>query len=247
MKKIFFIALAFLYSIAIEALAETPREIVNKAENIYKGETSVGTFKMIIVTPDYTRKLRMKAWNDGHEKALIKTLAPKKERGNKLLKIGNELWNYLKNTETTMKLPSSMMLQSWNGSDLTYDDLVRESDMAEDYEISKLKEEKIAGETCWKFKLKPKPDAAVVWSKIYYWVRKKDNLPAYMQFFNERGEKVRTIKFTDIKMMDGRKLPTVWTVIDDTKEGNHTKFIYEEVDFNVDIPDRIFSFRQLER
>ncbi len=33
------------------------------------------------------------------------------------------MWEYLKNTETTIKIPPSMMLQSWNGSDFTNDDL----------------------------------------------------------------------------------------------------------------------------
>jgi hypothetical protein len=93
----------------------------------------------------------MQAWNDGNDKALIVTIEPKKEAGNKLLKINKELWSYLKNTETTMKLPSSMMLQSWNGSDLTYDDMVRESDLVDDYELKYLLDENIGGELCWKF------------------------------------------------------------------------------------------------
>jgi outer membrane lipoprotein-sorting protein len=225
----------------------TADEIVDKAEEAYKGETSVGVFTMKIVRPDYTRQVTMKAWNKGNEKALVVTKAPKKEAGNKLLKIGNELWQYLDNTETTMKLPASMMLNSWNGSDLTYDDMVRESNLVDDYDLSIMFEEKIAGEECWKIKLTPRPEAAVVWGKLYYWVRKSDYLPALVQYYGDDGKLKRTMKFYDISMMDGRKIPLRWKVIDEEDKGEYTLFIYKDVEFNVDIPDRIFSFRELER
>jgi outer membrane lipoprotein-sorting protein len=227
--------------------APTAREIVDKAENSIKGETSVGTFTMKIVRPDYTRTVTMKAWNKGNEKALVVTKAPKKEAGNKLLKIGNELWQYLDNTETTMKLPASMMLNSWNGSDLTYDDMVRESNLADDYNLKIMFDEKIAGEQCWKIELNPKKDAAVVWGKLYYWVRQNDYLPALVQYYSEDGELKRTMKFYDIQTMDGRKIPLKWKVIDEEHKGEYTLFIYNDVEFDVDIPDRIFSFRELER
>jgi outer membrane lipoprotein-sorting protein len=241
------ILILIIFLLTSNAFAIDPKEIIDKAEEMYKGETSVGTFTMIVTTPEYTRTVKMKAWNDGNDKALIVTLEPKKEAGNKMLKIDKELWSYLKNTETTMKLPSSMMLQSWNGSDLTYDDLVRESDMVDDYNIKYLLDEKIAGEMCWKFELKPKPDAPVVWDKIYYWIRQNDNLPAYMQFYDEKGRKHRTLKFEDIKNIGGRIIPTIWTIVNDKKEGHTTQFIYNDVQFDVKIPSRIFSFRELEK
>lgn len=246
MKKMFLLLFGLIISM-LELSAENYVEIIKKSEELYKGKTSIGTFTMIITTPEYTRKIKMKAWNDGNEKALIITLEPKKEAGNKLLKIKNEIWSYLKNTETTMKLPSSMMLQAWNGSDLTYDDLVRESNTIKDYYIKFLKDEKIAGQMCWKFQLTPKPDAPVVWGKLYYWVRKNDNLPAIIQYFDERGIKHRTMKFEKIKKMGGRIIPTVWTVVNNRKEGHITQFIYNEAKFDIKIPQRIFSYRELER
>lgn len=241
--------LSYLFVVisTVSLFAQNANEIIKEAEDKAKGETMVGVFTMNIVRPDYTRTVKMKNWNKGNDKALIEILAPKKEEGNKTLKIKNELWSYMENTETTMKLPPSMMLQSWNGSDLTNDDLVRESSMADDYYAEIMFEEKIGGELCWKIELTPKPDAPVVWGKIYYWVRKTDNLPAYVQYYDERGKLHRSMKFTDIKQMGGRKIPTKWTIIDENEEGNYTEFIYEDVEFDVNIKDRIFSFRQLER
>ncbi len=188
MKKLIgWILLYLMVSAPLVIYAETASEIIDKAENQAKGETMIGTFTMNIVRPDYTRTIKMKNWNKGNDKALIEIIAPKKEAGNKTLKIGNELWTYLSNTETTMKLPPSMMLQSWNGSDLTNDDLVRESDLADDYSAEIMFEEKINGKMCYKILLTPKEDAAVVWGKLYYWVGKTDYLPYLISIMMKKG------------------------------------------------------------
>ncbi len=221
--------------------------IIRKAEDMAKGKSMQGTFQMKIVTPDYKRNLKMDIWNDGKDNSLIITREPKKEAGNKMLKIDKELYSYLKATETSMKLPASMMLQSWNGSDLTNDDLVRESDMVDDYNIKYLKDDEIDNIKCWKFELIPKPDAPVVWGKIYYWVRQVDYLPSKVTYYDEDGTLHRTMLFQKIKKMGDRKIPTVWKVISETKKGYYTEFIYEKVEFDKNIPKRIFSLRELER
>jgi outer membrane lipoprotein-sorting protein len=249
-KKKMLITKLFLLSlitIPYFAKSQTAYEIVKKAENAIKGETSVGTFVMNIKTPDYERSLTMKAWWVGTEKSLIVITSPPKEAGNKTLKIGNEIWSYLKNTETTIKIPPSMMLSSWNGSDYTNDDLARESKLVRDYNLKLMFEEKISGEMCWKIELTPKTNAPVVWGKLYYWVRKKDFLPTLVQYYNEKDKLQRTMKFSDFKMMGGRKIPCRMLLINNRKKGYQTELIYKDVKFNVKIKSKIFSFRELEK
>jgi ABC-type lipoprotein export system ATPase subunit len=105
--------------LSLNLFSQSAEEIIKKAEDMIKGESSSGTFTMTVVNPDFKRTVVMESWWVGNEKALIIIKSPAKESGNKTLKIKNEMWNYLKNTETTIKIPPSMMLQSWNGSDLT--------------------------------------------------------------------------------------------------------------------------------
>lgn len=240
--------LIVLLGYAVAAQAQTAKELISYGEDQLQGKTSRGTYEMNVVTPEYERNMKMKYWWDGeNDRALIRTIAPKKEAGNKWLKIGNEMWQYLKTTETTIKIPPSMMLQSWNGSDFTNDDLARESDMSEDYTHEITAEETINGEECWKIASTPKPDAPVVWGRLYTWIRKKDTLPSIVQYYEENGRLVRYMVYSDFTVMDGRKIPAKWTMYSKVEEGHRTEFIVEEVDFNVDIPDRIFSFRELER
>jgi outer membrane lipoprotein-sorting protein len=231
---------------------QTAQEIITKAEELLRGKSSKGTFEMTVVTPDFTRTLRMDSWwvektASVKDKSLIAIMSPKKEEGNKWLKIGNEMWNYLRATETTIKIPPSMMLQSWNGSDFSNDDLARESSLSKDYTPSLIGEENIGDEPCWKLLLVPKPEAAVVWGKLYVWVRKKDTLPALIQYFDEKGTLVRYMVYSDVKKMGGRTIPTTWTMFNKLKPGNHTEFKILDIAFDISIPDRIFSFRELER
>lgn len=227
--------------------AQSATEIIRRAEEAIKGKTAHGKVKMTVVTPDFTRTLIMESWWVGNEKALIVIKSPKKEAGNKTLKIKNEMWNYLKNTETTIKIPPSMMLQAWNGSDFTNDDLVRESNLAEDYFQKVVGEEEIEGVPCWKIELLPKPDAPVVWGKLLYWVRKPDYLPARVEYYDEKGQLIRYLVFSDVREVHGRKIPTTWTMYNNIEKGRYTRFTILDMRFNVKISKRIFSFRELER
>ncbi len=233
--------------IVCHVYSQNAEEIIRRAEDLIKGKTCRGTFVMTVVTPDYTRQMEMDSWWVGNEKALIIVKSPAREAGNRTLKVKNELWMYLRNTETTIKVPPSMMLQSWNGSDFTNDDLVRESSLSKDYTQSIQSEQGIDGVECWKIKLVPKPEAPVVWGSIFYWVRKPDYLPARTEYYDERGKLMRTLVYSDYKNFGSRKLPAKWTMVNDIKKGHSTEFMITTIEFDVKISDRIFSFRELEK
>lgn len=226
---------------------QTANEIIKRSEDLVRGESSKGTFKMTVVTPDYSRTIVMDSWWKGDEKALIEIKSPPREAGNKTLKVGNELWMYLRNTETTIKVPPSMMMQSWNGSDFTNDDLVRESSLVEDYKMSIMDHDSVDKAPTWKIELLPKPTAPVVWGRILHWIRKADYLPARTEYYDEKGTLVRTMTYSDYKLFGGRKLPATWKMIDNLEPGEYTEMEYLSLIFDSNISDRVFSFQELER
>jgi outer membrane lipoprotein-sorting protein len=226
--------------------APDPQALIKAAENTVKGKTAHGTIEMTVVWPDFTRSMRMETWWEGNDKALIIIQAPRKDAGNKTLKIGNEMWNYLKNTETTIKVPPSMMLQSWNGSDFTNDDLVRESNYARDYHARLDTTEEVEGTLCYKLTLKPRPDAPVVWGRLEYWIDRSDTLPVRLDYYDEEGNLKRHMVFSDVRQMGSRTIPTTWTMYDDTREGRHTTMKFIKMEFDIPISDTIFSRRELE-
>ena len=134
MTSSFFLSMLLLCVLA-PAQEPTPdvETIIKRIDQLYRSETSEAEMEMHIVTPHWERTLAMHVWTEGMDKTFIRITAPKKEQGVATLRIGNEMWNYLPKTNKVMKIPPSMMMGSWMGSDFTNDDLVRESSMLEDY------------------------------------------------------------------------------------------------------------------
>ena len=229
------------------ALAQPPaKEIVRKSDQLIRGTTNRGNLEMTITTPYFTRTLKMKIWNKGFKKTFVRIASPAKEAGTATLKIGAEMWNYLPSIEKIIKVPPSMMMASWMGSDFTNDDIVKESSIVEDYDHKIMGEEKVDGFDAYKIEALPKPNAPVVWGKVYYWSRKSDAVPLLNEFYDEKGNLVKVLEFKEIKMMGGRVIPTLMVMRSTGKENSQTTLKLSEMQFEVAIPDSIFSLRNLQ-
>ncbi len=226
---------------------ESAASIVKKADDLLRGKTQVGTYTMTVVRPQWQRTMRFRFWSQGTDKSFILMLAPAKERGVTFLKLGREMWNYIPKINRAIKIPPSMMLQSWMGSDFTNDDLVKESSVVHDYTHTLLGRERIRGFEAYKVELKPRPEAAVVWDRIIEWIRVGDYVPLKAEYYNERGERVRTLFFLDIKKMGGRTLPTRFELVEEKKPGRKTVMTLEDVVFDKPIPGSVFTKQNLRR
>jgi outer membrane lipoprotein-sorting protein len=157
------------------------------------------------------------------------------------------MWNWVPNIERMIKIPPSMMMQSWMGSDFTNDDLVRESSLAKDYEHKLLTEEKMAGYDSYKIELIPKEDAPVVWGKVVMWISKIDYLWLKGEYYDEDGILVNTEILSDIKMMGNRKMPTRLEMIPSDKPGQKTVLIFKNIEFDVKIDESFFSQQNMKK
>lgn len=227
------------------AAQQTAREIVDEVDRLLRGESSRGRFTMEIVTEHWSRSLEIRVWSLGTEYALARVLAPAKEAGTATLKIDEEVWNYLPRVDRTIKVPPSLMMGSWMGSHFTNDDLVKESRLIEDYEVEIAFEGRRDGEEVWEFALIPKPEAPVVWGKITMQVRKRDKMPTWMRYYDERGRLERTMTLSDFRVMGGRLVPTVTDVIPADEPNERTTVRYEELEFDVGLSPDFFSLRNL--
>ncbi|MFQ5708910.1 MAG: outer membrane lipoprotein-sorting protein [bacterium] len=226
---------------------ESATAIVQKADQLLRGKTQRGTYAMTVIRPGWRRSTRFQFWSEGTEKSFIKILAPAKDRGVTFLKIKREMWNFIPKINRVIKIPPSMMLQSWMGSDFTNDDLVKESSVVQDYTHTLLGQETEAGFAAYKVELRPKPDAPVVWDKIIEWIRVGDCVPLRAEYYNERGERVRTMLFTNIKKMHDRTIPTRYELVEDKKPGHKTVLILEDVEFDKKLGKRVFTKQNLRR
>ena len=248
--------LAVLFAAAIVAAgarlsAQQPspgtREILDRVDDLFRGKSAHGEMTMTITTAHWTRSLELEFWSRGEDRSLIRILAPIKEQGTATLRVGNDLWNFLPKVKRVVKLPSSMLSAAWMGSHFTNNDLVKQSRMAEDYSFEQTFAGQRDGEDVVELTCLPKPEAAVVWGKIVVRVRRRDNLPLLIPYYDEKMQLARTLTFSDFKTLGGRQLPGKMTVVPADAPAESTIIEYRSIEFDVPLDDEVFSLRNLQR
>ncbi|MCJ7611105.1 MAG: outer membrane lipoprotein-sorting protein, partial [Candidatus Aminicenantes bacterium] len=174
------------------------QKIIRTIDEMYRSRTSRARMEMNVVTPQWERTLTREAWTQGMDKTFVRILQPKKERGVATLRLKNEMWNYLPNTNKVIKIPPSMMMGSWMGSDFTNDDLVKEYNLVDDYTVT-LTAPPDAEAGLLYLECRPRPGLPVVWDRVLVAVRAEDDLPVWQKFFDEKGKLMRTMNFRDIR------------------------------------------------
>jgi outer membrane lipoprotein-sorting protein len=220
---------------------------VARFEDLYRSESSTSHAELEVIRPRRQRSLEMKIWTQGEEKALVVIEAPPREKGTATLRVGDNLWNYLPRIRRTIRIPPSMMLSSWMGSDFTNDDLVRESSYSKDYAYAlKGRSQDPDG---WVVAFTAKADTVGLWERFELVVSPDGSLPLQSRWYDRKGELARIITWSDIAVLDGKRLPTRMTLVpqDKDEEGHRTTMTYHSIDFDVEHPEGMFSLSYLER
>jgi len=236
-----------LFIVASTSQAQSAEEIIQKMEDEMRGESSYAEMTMTIDRPRYTREISMKAWALGEDYSLILITSPARDEGTTYLKRQNEIWNYVPNIDRTIKMPPSMMSQSWMGSDFTNDDLVRESSTLEDYDHSILREETLDDRETWVLELIPKPDAAIVWGKVLMWVDKEHYILLKEENYDQRGQVENTIHFSEISEIGSRVFPMKMLLQPADNPDQKTIMEYQKLEFDIDIDRSFFTQQNMRR
>ncbi len=223
------------------------KEILRQVDDMWRGTSSHTVLSMKVRTEHYTRNLRIEGWSKGKEKSLVRILKPLKEKGVATLKSGNSIYSYLPRTDRTIRLTSGMMMGSWMGSHFTNDDLVKESRMEEDYDPVITFEGNRNDQDIIEFSLTPRPDAAVVWGKVSLTVLAEGFLPLIQNYYDEDMKIVRTMHFSKIDNLAGRKVPTVMRIVPIDKPDEYTELIYQEMELGIKLENSFFSLAHLKR
>lgn len=233
-----------LLGAAPAAADDTISRLTQKLDRLYRADSSHAKLSMQVVTPDFERTLRVEAWSEGLDKMLVRILSPKKEEGTATLRRGNEMWNHLPRIRKTIRIPPSMMMGSWMGSDFTNDDLLRATSWEQDY-TAQIAADPPAGQVCLDYS--PKPDAAVTWSRVRVCFDAQRELPVTQAWFDEKGREARRMTLDEVKAIGGRELPTRMTLVPLLEKGRRTVVTYESLAFDVKHDSTLFSETRLRR
>lgn len=233
-------------SVAQDTLAS---QIIKKADEKFRGKKSVYA-EMIITSkrPKWSRERTMKSWSKGNDYSLMLVTSPAKEKGITYLKRKKEVWNWIPSIERSIKLPPSMMLQSWMGTDFTNDDLLKESSNIIDYTSSVVNDSVVINSrVCWKLKLIPKENAAVVWGKVILFIDQTDYLQLRAEYYDEDGILINVMKSSKIKTMGGQKFTSKMEMIPKEKKGNKTIIEFTKIEFDKPMDDDFFTIQNMKK
>jgi len=218
--------------------------VLARLDDLYRSTSSIARMEIIVTSPRSTRSMRMKAWSRGEDDALIVIEAPPREEGTATLRVGANLWNYLPRIARTIRVPPSMMLGSWMGTDFTNDDLVKESSLRKDFDAHV--DRRSDSPPGWWVTLTVKPGIVGRWARIEILVS-DDLLPVEERHYDRKGRLARTIVFDEIKTLGGRRVPAHMVLTPTDVDGQRTEMRYLDIQFDPALPDDTFSLSRLER
>lgn len=247
MKKLMFGLLVFSVSAALSAQSLSALEIVKRADENRRGKSSYSEITMTIVRPTWTRDIGIKSWTKGTDYSLALITAPARDKGQAFLKRGKDLWNWQPSIGRMIKMSSSVMGQSWMGSDFTNDDLIRESSTVNDYSHRLETTDKVREFDCYKVILTPKDNAAVVWGKVISWISVTNFVEIKIEYYDEDNELVNTFNAYDLKTYGGRTLASRMEVVPADKPNQKTVMTVEKYDLDMAIEDSFFSQQNMQK
>lgn len=219
-------------------------QIVRDAIDHWRGLSSHGEMTMTIHRPDWERTMSMESWSEGEKLSLVRVTAPRKDRGNGTLIDDNRMWTFSPKVNRVIKVPSSMMNQSWMGSDFSNKDISRTDDIVLQYDHTLLSETEQDGITVYEIQSIPHEDAAVVWGREVLKIR-SDNVMLEQRFYDQDDVLVKTLITLEVKEMGGRAVAAQQRMAKEDSPDEWTEIVTNFVEFDVELGDNVFTLSNL--
>lgn len=219
-------------------------DIVRDAVDHWRGVSSYSEIQMIIHRPDWERSMTMRVWTRGDEQSLVRVTEPARDRGNGTLTDDDSMWTYSPRVNRVIKIPSSMMGQSWMGSDFSNKDIARADDIVDQYEHTLLGTEVVDGVTVYEIESVPFEDAAVVWGREVLRIR-ADNVVLEHRFYDQDDLLVKALDSLEIGEMGGRVVALRQRMAKVDTPGEWTEIRVLDVEYDIDVPDSMFTLSNL--
>ncbi len=246
-QKASFIFLMVMFTGATAVGQDAERDataIVRDALNHWRGLSSHGVMTMTIHRSDWERTMSMESWSEGEKRSLVRVTEPRKDRGNGTLIDDNRMWTFSPKINRVIKVPSSMMNQSWMGSDFSNKDISRTDDIVEQYDHTLLRTFEMDGQAVYAIESIPHEDAAVVWGREVLRIR-EDNVMIEQHFYDQDGVLVKTLKTLDIREMSGRSVAARQRMIKAETPDEWTEISIDSIEFDVELGDNVFTLSNL--
>lgn len=218
--------------------------IVRDAVNHWRGVSSYSEMTMVIHRPEWERRMTMRAWTKGDDQSLVRVIEPRKDRGNGTLTKGDNMWSFSPKVNRVIKIPSSMMGQSWLGSDFSNKDIARADEIIDQYDHSLLGVDDVDGITVYEIESIPHEEAAIVWGREVLRIR-EDHVVLEHSFYDQDGELVKSLRSLEIGVMGGRTVALRQRMSKADAPEEWTEIQIASVEYEIDIRDSLFTLSNL--
>ena len=217
------------------------QDIIRAMDENLNAKSRVLTSKMVVHGRRTSRTIESKNWVVGIDKAFTEYLSPPREKGTKMLKLGDKLWTYSPQTDRVIQISGHMLRQSVMGSDMSYNDMMEDRPLIELYEATLEGSEEIDGRSHWIMLLEAKVKG-LSYPKRRAWIDKEYLLPTKEELYAKSGKLLKTSTMDGIKKVQGRWFPSRFIYKDELKRNSKgTEWIIDEIAFDIDIPESRFS------
>jgi outer membrane lipoprotein-sorting protein len=222
---------------AVLAEGPTAQEVLSRARAAWQGSSFHSTVHLDVTQAGQTTSYRLEIWTQGENKALLRILAPEDQAGSGYLMDGNDLWFYSPTVGTAVKLPSIALADSVFGAGPALDDLFR-STLSEDYTVTMTTQA-----SGYVLTLTPRPQAPVVYGHLRIDVGTDYALETVV-YYDQRGNVLRTARFSDDTTLDNRVVPTTVTIVESNGDTTIERLI--DPQFGVTLDPALFTVKHLE-
>ncbi|MBT8059873.1 MAG: outer membrane lipoprotein-sorting protein [Xanthomonadales bacterium] len=229
---------------SLQADEPDARQLVQQAMDHWRGLTSYSEMTMTIHRPDWERSMTMRSWSKGQKLSLVRVIEPRKDAGNGTLLNDGSMWTFSPKINRIIKVPSSMMSQSWMGSDFSNKDISKSTDIIDQYDHELTGRVEQDGHVLYIITSVPHEEAAVVWGKEVLTVR-DDFVLMEQQFWDQDGILVKTLKTLEVEEMDGRPVARVMRMGKIDTPGEWTQLTANHIEFDVELPETLFTLSNL--
>jgi outer membrane lipoprotein-sorting protein len=220
------------------------KQLVRAAMDHWRGLTSRSDMTLTIHRPDWERSMTMQGWSRGDKQSLVRVVSPKKDAGNATLLDDNSMWTFSPRVNRVIKIPSSMMSQSWMGSDFSNKDISKSTDIIDQYDHVLDSTENVDGHTVYTVTAIPLEDAAVVGGKEVLVIR-DDYVLLEEQYWDQDGILVKVLKTTEIREMSGRSVASTMRMAKVETPAEWTEMTVNDIEFDADLPPNTFTLSNL--
>jgi outer membrane lipoprotein-sorting protein len=236
----------FMFVLVLCLSAQSGNEILQRVDENTVVTSSSYDAKMIISLGGTVREKRFTGYAEGKERAYMEFTYPARDEGTRFLMIGDEMWMYLPSVEKATKIAGHMLRQSMMGSDFSYDDIVENEKLIDLYKVDLTGTDAVGEAECYVLELTAKVPEITYYSRKL-WVEKNRYVTLKAELYAKSGKLMKEITVREFKNIGQYRFPTSIKMVNKLRRDTYTELILENVEVDIEIPNRFFTKAYLER